>query len=110
MDANVSQETHRKTCACGAPRRPSGHDCLACHAEYERRERPLRRTTHEQRRRANARSYALVYLKRGKIERTPCACGGPGEIMRHRNYDDPLDVWFQCRECFLGRGPERNEA
>lgn len=50
--------------------------------------------------RANARSYANVYLQRGKLKRGPCAdCGGPGDHMHHDDYDRPLDVTWLCRPC-----------
>jgi rubrerythrin len=65
----------------------------------------------ESRARRNARAYANVYLKRGKIERTACVrCGGPGENMHHADYSKPLEVTWMCRPCHLaehGKSPGR---
>jgi hypothetical protein len=71
-----------------------------------RRSHPL---TPEQKRKANARAYANVYLRRGKIERGPCAdCGKPGMHMHHADYDKPLEVTWLCDECHGARhGIER---
>ena len=55
--------------------------------------------TVEQRLRANARSYAKVYLRRGKLERGCCeVCGLPGEEMHHDDYSKPLAVRWLCRK------------
>jgi hypothetical protein len=56
------------------------HDqrCLRCHAEYMRVYRKLHPMTPEQRKKDNARSYAGVYLRRGKLQKQPCeGCGDP---------------------------------
>ncbi len=82
---------------CGLRERVAGQRwCLECRAEWMRLHRqPL---TGEARKRANARSYAKVYLKRGKLSVRPCVvCGGPGEEMHHDNYDRPLVVKWYCR-------------
>lgn len=89
---------------CGERERaPTSHSyCHQCRAEYVR----LTRTKHsqlstEQRRRANCRSYANVYLRRGKITREPCErCGGTAE-MHHDDYSEPLQVRWLCRSCHL---------
>jgi hypothetical protein len=53
--------------------------------------------TAEQRYKDNARSYANVYLRRGKIEKVACEiCGKPGQ-MHHDDYSKPLDVRWLCR-------------
>lgn len=56
----------------------------------------------EERRKDNARSYANVYKRRGKIELAPCKkCGSPDSEMHHPDYGRPLDVEFFCRPCHL---------
>lgn len=58
----------------------------------------------EQRRRGIARSYANVYLRRGKLTRQPCAdCGAAKVQMHHADYDRPLEVTWLCRRCHLAR-------
>ena len=53
----------------------------------------------EARLRANARSYANVYLRRGKLKRQPCQCGSPDSEMHHEDYSKPLDVVWLCSSC-----------
>lgn len=56
----------------------------------------------EQRRRDIARSYAGVYLRRGKIKRCPCeVCGSTDAQMHHDDYSKPLEVRWLCRKCHL---------
>ena len=56
----------------------------------------------DQRRRCNARSYAKVYLKRGKLVK-PKRCERCERArrlqMHHHDYDKPLEVEFLCRPC-----------
>lgn len=82
------------------PRAKSQRWCKACRAEWMRNHRkPLKG---EARERANARSYANVYLRRGKLERQPCeACGAPSEEMHHDDYSKPLEVRWFCRSCHV---------
>jgi len=59
--------------------------------------------TTEQRRKMNCRSYAHVYLKRGKIVKGPCEqCGSPDSEMHHPDYSKPLQIVWLCRPCHLG--------
>lgn len=98
--------------------RPGQRMCSRCHAEYMREYRkkhrvdkpPRERTpgtsydalSDEQRKRANARSYAKVYLRRGKLIKKPCVwCGDPNVEMHHPNYDEPLKVVWLCRKCHV---------
>lgn len=89
---------------CGNERdRPGQKYCLKCHAAYMRRWRPKHSDlTPEQRRKANCRAYANVYLNRGKLEKLPCEkCGDPESQMHHDDYSKPLDVTWLCRPCHL---------
>lgn len=55
----------------------------------------------EQKKKAIARSYAKVYLKRGKIIEQPCViCGNKAEI-HHPDYDKPLEIIWLCRNHHL---------
>lgn len=64
-----------------------------------RKSHPL---TAEQRRRDNARSYAGVYLRRGKLSKEPCMkCGSMFSQMHHPDYDKPLFVQWLCRKCHM---------
>ena len=84
-------------------RRPGQRYCRACHAESMRRTRPKHfELTDEQRKRANARSYPHVYIKRGKLKREPCkVCGAAKAQMHHEDYSKPLAVTWLCRSCHL---------
>ncbi len=64
-----------------------------------RKSHPL---TEEQRVRDRARSYANVYLRRGKLSRQPCeVCGSGDSQMHHPDYSKPLEVVWLCREHHL---------
>jgi hypothetical protein len=46
-----------------------------------------------------ARSYANMYLKRGKIKKTPCIiCGDKDTQAHHEDYSKPADVVWLCRK------------
>ena len=77
--------------------------------------RPSHPGSDEQRRRANCRAYANVYLRRGKIHRGPCVdCGVDPEDerveMHHPDYDHPLNVVWLCVPCRRDRIREAAEA
>lgn len=76
--------------------------CLACHAFYMRLHRPRHSELPDSARiKANARSYALVYLKRGMIKREGCeVCGGHAQ-MHHDDYSKPTAVRWFCRKHHL---------
>lgn len=85
------------------PKGRSGY-CAACWRAYPGRSHVAHSDlTPEERMRANARSYANVYLRRGKIARLPCAvCGAEqGAKMRHRDYAQPLAVTWVCDWCVV---------
>lgn len=102
--------------SCGKPRdsivyfrgRQNSY-CNACHAARMRKYRKRVPLTPEQRMKDNARSYAGVYFRRGKIKRTPCkVCGDPNSQMHHPDYSKPLAVEWLCKRCHLNE--HRNEA
>lgn len=81
----------KRTCKCGQPRLSSQHNCSACHAEYMRTWRPEHPLNEEQKRKDIARSKVNVYVKRGKLQKTPCPCCGSAEVKaRILDYADPL--------------------
>lgn len=89
-------------CCCGNPRREGQRYCKDCHASYMRLWRHYHPPNEEQRKKNNCVSYANVYLRRGKIQRQPCAtCGDPTSQMHHPDYDKPLLVVWLCRKCHL---------
>jgi hypothetical protein len=76
-------------------------DRKAYNRTYMRNWRKTHPLTPEQREKDNARSHAGVYLRRGKLERQPCAeCGSPAQ-MHHDDYANPLDVIWLCRKHHL---------
>src|SRR3974390_1123490 len=98
----------RPTCArCGKlieeSRRGKQAYCLACHAENMRRIRPKHSNLPEiARKKANTRSYANVYKRRGKLIKKPCErCGKVTSQMHHPDYTKPLEVKWLCRGCHL---------
>ena len=89
---------------CGLPndRLPQRY-CRACHAAYARAHR-LRHVDlpDHQRLRANARAYANVYQRRGKLVPQPCErCQSPDAQKHHDDYTVPLQVRWLCRSCHL---------
>lgn len=90
-----------RPCArCGAAHSRNHRYCHRCHAAYMREWRKTHPLTEAQRVKDRARSYAGVYLRRGFIQRRPCACGSPDAKMRHKDYREPILVKFQCDACF----------
>ena len=91
------------TCKCGAPRRPNGQrNCHKCHAAATRAWRARTKLTPLQRMKMNARSYAKVYIKRGKLIRQPCEiCATPKTEPHHDDYSKPLAVRWLCRQHHL---------
>lgn len=77
--------------------------CKACHAAHMRLTRPKHSDLpDEQRRKANARSYLHVYIRRGKIEKQPCLfCGNQNVEAHHHDYSKPLEVTWLCKDHHL---------
>lgn len=64
--------------------------------------RKLHPLTPEQTIKGNCRSYAGVYLRRGKIQKPDeCSCckDAPVEQMHHEDYGKPLEITWLCRDC-----------
>lgn len=97
----TEMELSDAVCKCGRPVRAEGQGyCRECHAAYMR----LHRVRHvdltpEQRLRANARSYANVYQRNGKLIPQPCeVCGSTEQIEKHHDdHAKPLEVRWLCR-------------
>lgn len=90
-----------KVCSqCKKDHSRNGRYCKSCHAEYMRYWRLTNPLTEEQKIKDRARSYANVYLKRGKIEKKPCSvCGSDRSEMHHDDYSKPLNITWLCRIC-----------
>lgn len=88
-------------CKCGSRARPGQRDCWKCHSRAQRRYRTRTRLSPEARRRINARSYAHVYIRRGKLTPGRCKMASReclGRIQpHHENYARPLDVRWRCQ-------------
>lgn len=84
------------------PRLPKSKYCNPCHASYMRRWRQTHPISAEERVKMNCRSYAHVYLKRGKLTKEPCVvCGDSNSQMHHDDYSKPLQVTWLCRKHHL---------
>jgi hypothetical protein len=91
-------------------RRPKGRYCVPCHAEYMRGWRRTHVMSEDQRRKDNCRSYAHVYLKRGKLVRADCvSCGSVESQMHHPDYSKPLQVVWLCRPCRVALHAQERE-
>lgn len=77
--------------------------CKSCHAAWMRNNRPRHSDLEpEQRKKANARSYLNVYVRRGKILKQPCSiCNAAKAEAHHNDYTKPLEVIWYCRSCHL---------
>lgn len=94
----------RPTCArCQLePARESHRYCSNCFAAYMRNWRKTHPLTRDQRIKDNARSYAGVYKRRGKLIPQPCErCGCTESQMHLPDYAQPLKVEWLCRPCQL---------
>lgn len=80
------------------PARPGQRYCKTHHNESMRLWRQTNRLEGEARRRANARSYLHVYVRRGHVQKTPCEhCGSLDVIAFIQDYNEPLNVRWLCR-------------
>lgn len=91
-------------CKCGKKSRPDQRYCNSCHAEWMRLYRPKHSELKEEsRKKANARSYLHVYVKRGKVLKVEnCEiCGALNTEAHHEDHSQPLSVNWICRKCHL---------
>jgi hypothetical protein len=57
----------------------------------------------EARRRANCRRLTGMLVTRGKMEKTPCACGATDvTAVQLGDYSDPWNVAWKCKACRTG--------
>lgn len=95
--------TKLRCSCCGGPRElESQRYCRSCHAAYMREWRATHSLNEAHRKRQNARSYAKVYRRRGKLVQQPCrVCGDRRTEMHHPDHELPLVVVWLCRRCHL---------
>lgn len=87
-----------KLCKCGNERARNHRYCKPCKAKYMREWRPNHTLSVKQRKMMNARSYLHVYVKRGKVNKTPCEVCGKNEVEgHHQDYNKPLEVRWLCK-------------
>lgn len=109
---NPPGKGRKPTCGkCGKLKERIGQAwCNSCIAEWARENR-LRHSElpDEQRKRANARSYLNVYLRKKKVKKEPCViCGEPEVEAHHNDYGKPLEVVWYCRKHHLGHHGQIN--
>lgn len=77
--------------------------CKSCHAQFMRKTRPKHsQLKPDQRKKANARSYANEYVNRGTLVKLRCQrCNAEKAEMHHDDYNKPLEVVWLCRPCHL---------
>ncbi len=87
-----------KCSRCRKEHNRSGKYCLGCHAAYMRGWRKTHPLKALQRLKMNCRSYTSAYIKRGIIKKEPCeVCGSLESHPHHRNYFNPLDIAWLCK-------------
>lgn len=86
---------------CGNRRdRPGQAYCKECHAAYARATRPKHSELDpETKRRLNCRRYTAMLVSRGKLTKTPCACGATDVSAVHHDWNNPRDVTWRCARC-----------
>ena len=91
-------------CSCGNPTRPGQAYCNACHAKYMKEWRKTHKMSDEQRMKNTARSHLNLYVKRGVVDKKPCAiCGSRSHLEAHHlDYSKPLKVRWLCRSHHIG--------
>jgi hypothetical protein len=97
----IAKSKRTGLCKCGMSRDRAGQRyCKSCHAKYMRENRPKwKELTEEQKEKANCRSKAKTYQKRGKLAKGPCrvpGCMNPSQN-HHPDYKNPLKILRYCR-------------
>lgn len=101
---NFHGQGRKRICSkCGKPTENANNAyCRKCKNEYARSHRTKHSDLNdEQRKKANARSYLNVYIRRGKIKKKPCeheGCGKTEVIAFHTDYNKPLEVTWYCKQ------------
>lgn len=94
---------------CGGLRETAHRYCRACKNAYARSTRPTHsELAPEARKRANIRRTTSILVARGKMDKTPCACGAINVTAVHHDWDDPWAVMWRCKACrsvAAGQGP-----
>jgi hypothetical protein len=84
---------------CGGPHSRTHPYCGDCFAAYMREWRKTVRLTGEARRRAICRAYTNVLIRRGVIQRGPCAvCKTRPSQAHHPDYGNPRLVIWLCKD------------
>lgn len=83
------------------PRRMNHKYCLGCFAAYTREWRKTYRLSDAAKLKKKARTYANIYLKRGKIKKEACKICGDKAQMHHPDYGKPLEIMWLCRKHHL---------
>jgi len=97
-----STASYTAKCRCGGIRRKGQRDCLNCHAKASLKSRAKNPLSKLQRLKMNARAYAHVYVKRGRLKKCPCfECGNPKTEIHHPDYNQPLLIIWLCRKHHL---------
>lgn len=104
METNYSCSGYHKRQYCKAKKEfIAGHSirtCKLCKSLYMREWRKEHKLTEHQKKKDIARSYANVYLKRGKIKKESCCiCGELKTEMHHNDYNKPLEIKWYCKKC-----------
>lgn len=87
---------------CGVSEKEANGYCKPCKNLKAKWYRQTIIKTPEQRRKANSRSQAKVYQRRGKLIQQPCRdCGSLKSEKHHPDYSQPLLVVWLCRPCHL---------
>ena|SRR3990167_8116909 len=89
-------------CNIGSRRSVDQRYCRLCHNSYMRENRKKYISLSlEQKKRADARSYWHLHMKRKNLKKEPCLnCLGIQNLeAHHSDYNNPLNIIWLCRDC-----------